>query len=51
MSETLLLAWICGEEAKFMEGLKMNIGMHQTDNISPTTLIGVVFKRSFRIQI
>ena len=24
VSETVLLAWICGEEAKFMEGLKMN---------------------------
>jgi len=25
VSETVLLAWICGEEAKFMEGLKMNV--------------------------
>ena len=24
VSETVLLAWICGEESKFMEGLKMN---------------------------
>jgi hypothetical protein len=30
VSETLLLAWICGEEASFMEGLKMNIGKKQT---------------------
>jgi len=25
VSETVLLAWICGDEAKFMEGLKMNV--------------------------
>ena len=25
VSETLLLAWICGEEAKYMETLKMNV--------------------------
>jgi len=25
VSETVLLAWICGEEAKFMESLKMNV--------------------------
>ena len=24
VSETVLLAWICGDEAKYMEGLKMN---------------------------
>ena len=25
VSETVLIAWICGEEAKFMESLKMNV--------------------------
>ena len=25
VSETVLIAWICGEEAKFMERLKMNV--------------------------
>ena len=25
VSETVLIAWICGEEAKFMEKLKMNV--------------------------
>ena len=25
VSETVLIAWICGEEAKFMETLKMNV--------------------------
>merc|ERR1712243_19131 len=25
VSDTVLLAWICGEEAKFMESLKMNV--------------------------
>ena len=39
VSETLLLAWICGEEAKYMEGLKMHIGklqIIQSDMISTT---------------
>ena len=39
VSETLLLAWICGEEAKYMEGLKMHIGKLQniqSDMISTT---------------